>query len=237
MRVVRVEPVPRSPQPSTEVALVVDVIRATSTAAVLLDRGAQALWLTRSLEAARALRTNGELLLGEVGGLRPEGFDLGNSPREASQAAVAGRVVIQSTTNGTKAAHLAAEAPEVLLASLLNAPAAANLAAQLASSQITVVCAGKEGQLGVDDLYTAGVLVERLRSHGFVPQGDGAWLALELVRAQPDPLAVLQSAEAALALVREGLGEDVPYCAQVGLIEAVPRLQERRGAALVFTKG
>lgn len=232
MKRVRVHPLPLAALPEAEVMLVVDVIRATSTAVMFLEAGAQALWLAADLESARALRRNGELLAGEVGGLRPEGFDFGNSPREAAVAELWGRTVIHATTNGTKAAHKAAQvAREVMLASLLNAPAAVQQAARL-GDEVAILCAGKEGQLGLDDLYTAGVLAQALLAEGFEPVGDGVQMALHLAQKPARPL--LEASEAALALVREGLGEDVAFCAQLGLSERVPRLLERRGEALVF---
>ncbi|GEM82012.1 2-phosphosulfolactate phosphatase [Meiothermus hypogaeus] len=232
MKKVRVYPLPPQALPQAEVMLVVDVIRATSTAVMFLEAGAEALWLTAGLEAACALKRNGELLAGEVGGLRPEGFDFGNSPREAALAELAGRTVIHATTNGTKAAHKAAQvAHEVLLASLLNAPAATQLAGRL-GSDVAILCAGKEGQVGIDDLYTAGVLAQGLLAEGFEPEGDGAQMALHL--AQKPALPLLRASEAALALAREGLAADVDFCAQLGFSERVPRLLERRGEALVF---
>ena len=63
----RVDPLPR-PGTYREVAVVVDVIRATTTAGVYLKEGARALVLAPSLEAARLLRAPGEVLAGEVGG-------------------------------------------------------------------------------------------------------------------------------------------------------------------------
>jgi 2-phosphosulfolactate phosphatase len=232
MRRVRVHPLPTAALPEAEVMLVVDVIRATSTAVMFLESGVKALWLTAGLEEARALRQNGELLAGEVGGLKPPGFDFGNSPREVALAELWDRTVIHATTNGTKAAHKAAQvAREVLLASLLNAPAAAQQAARL-GSQVAILCAGKEGQMGMDDLYTAGVLAQMLLAEGFEPVGDGTQVALHLAQKPARPL--LEASEAALALAREGLGEDVAFCAQLGLSERVPRLLQRRGEALIF---
>ncbi len=232
MKKVWVHPLPLDTLPEVEVMLVVDVIRATSTAVMCLEAGAEALWLTAGLESARRLKQNGELLAGELGGLRPQGFDYGNSPREVAASDLSGRTVIQATTNGTKAAHKAAGlAREVLLASLLNAPAGALWAARL-GSEVAILCAGKEGQVGMDDLYTAGVLVQGLLSEGFEPVGDGAQMALYL--AQKPALPLLKASEAALALEHEGLGADVDFCAQLGFSERVPRLLERRGEALVF---
>ncbi|MER3557232.1 MAG: hypothetical protein C4302_04760, partial [Thermus sp.] len=96
-RVFRVDPLPKGPYEG--VAVVIDVIRATTTAGAFLEAGALDLVLAKSLDQARALRLPGEVLAGERGGLRPEGFDLGNSPQEAFR--VRGRRVVMATTNGT----------------------------------------------------------------------------------------------------------------------------------------
>jgi 2-phosphosulfolactate phosphatase len=202
-----------------------------------LEAGAEALYLTASLEAARAFKDADVLLAGEVGGLKPPGFDLGNSPREALEAAVGGRIVVMSTTNGTKAAHVAAKtAKHVLLASLYNAHAAARLARELATEEVAILCAGKEGRVGLDDLYTAGVLAEYLGLMGEVEPEDGARVALAVKRAYQDPLEALSLSAAAQALKAVGLEGDVPFAAQVAKSAAVPLLVGRVGEALIFKR-
>jgi 2-phosphosulfolactate phosphatase len=220
-----------------DVVLVVDVIRATTTAACLLEAGAEALYLVESLEAARAFKDEDVVLAGEVGGLKPPGFDLGNSPREALEAPVGGKVVVMSTTNGTRAAHAAAKsAKHVLLASLYNAHAAARLAKELATEEVAILCAGKEGRAGLDDLYTAGVLAEYLGLLGEVEPEDGARIALAVKRAYQDPLEALSLSAAAQALKGVGLEGDVPFAAQVAKSAAVPILSGRVGDALIFKR-
>ena len=76
---------PPSKSPTHETCLVVDVLRATSCMAVLLGRGAAAVYPAPSIDAARALREQlggDALLCGEVRALPPEGFDYGNSAVE-----------------------------------------------------------------------------------------------------------------------------------------------------------
>ncbi|GAB5601605.1 2-phosphosulfolactate phosphatase [Thermus sp. FJN-A] len=220
-----------------DVVLVVDVIRATTTATCLLEAGAEALYLVPSLEAAKAFKDGDVVLVGEVGGLKPPGFDLGNSPREALEAPVGGRIVVMSTTNGTRAAHAAARtAKHVLLASLYNAHAAARLARELATEEVAILCAGKEGRVGLDDLYTAGVLAEYLGLMGEVEPEDGARVALAVKRSYQDPLEALSLSAAAQALKAVGLEEDVPFCAEVAKSAAVPLLSGRVGEALIFKR-
>jgi 2-phosphosulfolactate phosphatase len=234
---IRVDPLPVEDQAYPDVVLVVDVIRATTTACAFLEAGAEALYLTASLEAAKAFKDEDVVLSGEAGGLKPPGFDLGNSPREALEAPVGGRIVVMSTTNGTKAAHAAAKtAKHVLLASLFNAHAAARLARELATEEVAILCAGKEGRVGLDDLYTAGVLAEYLGLMGEVEPEDGARVALAVKRAYQDPLEALSLSAAALALKAVGLEADVPFAAQVAKSPAVPVLVGRVGEALIFKR-
>jgi 2-phosphosulfolactate phosphatase len=233
----RVDVLPNEGAVYPDVVLVVDVIRATTTAACLLEAGAEALYLVESLEAARAFKDEDVVLAGEVGGLKPPGFDLGNSPREALEAPVGGKVVVMSTTNGTRAAHAAAKsAKHVLLASLYNAHAAARLAKELATEEVAILCAGKEGRAGLDDLYTAGVLAEYLGLLGEVEPEDGARIALAVKRAYQDPLEALSLSAAAQALKGVGLEGDVPFAAQVAKSAAVPILSGRVGDALIFKR-
>ncbi|GAA6735148.1 2-phosphosulfolactate phosphatase [Thermus oshimai] len=234
----RVDLLPREELVYPDVVLVVDVIRATTTAACFLEAGAEALYLVPSLEAARAFKDEDVVLAGEAGGLRPSGFDLGNSPREALEAPVGGKVVVMATTNGTKAAHLAGmTAKHVLLASLFNAHAAARKALELATEEVAILCAGKEGRVGLDDVYTAGVLAEYLGLMREVEPDDGARIALAVRRAHPDPLEALSLSAAALALKGVGLEADVPFCAQVAKSAQVPLLSGRVGEALIFKRG
>ncbi|SDE84892.1 2-phosphosulfolactate phosphatase [Thermus arciformis] len=231
----RVDPLPTETLVYPDVVLVVDVIRSTTTAVALLEAGAEALYWVAGLEAAKAFKDADVLLAGEAGGVKPPGFDLGNSPREALEAPVGGKVVVMSTTNGTKAAHAAAKtAKHVLLASLYNAHAAARKALELATEEVAILCAGKEGRVGLDDLYTAGVLAEYLGLLGEMEPEDGARIALALRRAYQDPLEALSLSAAAQALKGVGLEADVPFAAQVAKSPLVPVLSGRVGEALIF---
>ena len=93
----------------SEAYIVVDVLRATTTIATLFAGGMTSLIAAGRQELARHLAAaEGRLLMGEVGGLPPAGFDFGNSPVEAAAAPVAGRGGVLFTTNGTAALCLLA---------------------------------------------------------------------------------------------------------------------------------
>ncbi|MEV4282579.1 2-phosphosulfolactate phosphatase [Actinoplanes xinjiangensis] len=103
--------------PPGRVVVVIDVIRAFTTAAVAFERGAVEIACAPSVQAGRDLRRRlpDRLLVGESHGLRPADYDLGNSPFEMSTAPLAGRRLIQATSNGT-VGLARCPAPVVLLA-------------------------------------------------------------------------------------------------------------------------
>src|SRR5262249_9659060 len=107
---------------SGHTAVVIDVLRATSTEITALANGAEAIFPAATVEEARALKekTPSLLLAGERHGLPPEGFDLGNSPREFTAEKVKGRKIVHTTTNGTLAWLACRNAAETLGAAFLN---------------------------------------------------------------------------------------------------------------------
>ena len=154
---------------STDVCIVVDVLRATTTLTCLVEHGAQTVAIAADTGAARAAKRRDPtlLLVGEEEGLRPAGFDLGNSPLEIRPGLVAGRRAVCRTSNGTAALRAVADAPVVLLGSLRNAGAvarAAVAAADTLEAGITVVCSGIGGgrDFALDDALVAGHLTSRL---------------------------------------------------------------------------
>jgi 2-phosphosulfolactate phosphatase len=201
--------------------VVIDVLRATSTIAQALASGYERVLCCAEIEDARALRAElpDSLLGGERQAVRVEGFDVGASPREFLEAQ-AGTLIL-STTNGTRAIlETARQCDRVLLGSLLNLSAVAEA---VRSDDVVVVCAGFQGGFALDDVYCAGRIVALLdgeRTHA-------ATAAELLAQAFPSALDGLN----ARTYGPPGLEEDIAYCAQEDLLEAVPELTEVEGAA------
>ncbi|MFN8506617.1 MAG: 2-phosphosulfolactate phosphatase [Dehalococcoidia bacterium] len=149
---------------ATKAYIVVDVLRATTTIATLFARGMTSLVAAGRIELARELAASEHrLLMGEVHGLPPEGFDFGNSPVEAAAAPVAGRGGVLFTTNGTAALCLLAGRGAVFAGAAANATAlAAYVAARYASA--TVVCAGNGAgaRFSLEDFAAAGMIAGAL---------------------------------------------------------------------------
>lgn len=123
------------------VVIVIDVIRAFTVAGYAFAGGAARLWLVRTREEARALRTREPqaLLAGEEQGRLIKGFDTNNSPARMATTNVRGRLIIQRTGAGTQGAVLVAHANHVLLSALTNARATAMYAHTLAASADGVI--------------------------------------------------------------------------------------------------
>ena len=148
--------------------VIVDVYRAFTTAAVAFSRGAERIILVPDIEEALTLRESGagELCIGEVGGVKPEGFDFGNSPYELSLAEVRGRTLIQSTRAGTAGVALARGASRVYAGSLAIASATARAVLDTGPRLVTIVAMGWEGRTRTDEdeqcaLYIKNVLEGR----------------------------------------------------------------------------
>ncbi|HUZ78271.1 MAG TPA: 2-phosphosulfolactate phosphatase [Chloroflexota bacterium] len=219
-------------------AVVIDVLRASSSIITLFDRGCASIGVADSVNAARAaaatFAARGQavpLLCGEVGGLAPYGFDYGNSPSEFAGLDLAGRHVVMATTNGTRALHAAAEAGATLVGALLNANAVVRRALELVAQldEVLLVCSGRAGRFVLDDAVTAGylchVLLSEAKVRGLpVNQSNSAIAAYRLYHSFPNLLAALNESDSARALHSIRLGGDVAYCARASLSKTVPEL-------------
>jgi 2-phosphosulfolactate phosphatase len=133
--------------------VIVDVFRAFTTAAVALARGAQRIVLVPGIEEALRLRDQGvgEICVGEVNGIKPEGFDFGNSPHEMMQASLRGKVVIQSTRAGTTGVAAAEQAQAVYAGSFVVAEATAEAIVRDNPEQVTIVAMGWNARVRTDE--------------------------------------------------------------------------------------
>jgi len=210
------------------VAVVVGVLRATTTVTAALSNGAEAVIPFSDLDECRAYREKEpEVLLGgEREGVMPPGFDLGNSPLEYTAERVFGRRIAYTTTNGTRALTACRGVAEIILGALSNRRAVAERLAE-GGRDATLVCAGKRGGPNLEDTFCAGAIIDmldRLSADG-VDLSDRALIALAVFRGQ-DAGSVLARCEHGRALVGLGFGEDVEYCGRVDALGAVGVLEE-----------
>jgi len=133
--------------------VIIDVFRAFTTAAVALARGAAKIIVVGGVEEALALRSAGlgQICMGEVGGRMPPGFDLGNSPFDASQADLTGKTIIQRTSAGTQGIVAARQATQLYAGSLVTATSTARAICRHSPRQVTLVAMGLDGRSRTDE--------------------------------------------------------------------------------------
>lgn len=222
-------------------AVVIDVLRAATVAAYALDAGATQILPCREIEDALTLAERfspDEVVLGgEREGVAIDGFQLGNSPEEYSPDRVAGKTVILTTTNGTRALDHARQAAELYMASFVDASAV--VSRLIGRPQIAIVCAGTDGNISDDDVLLAGLLVDQLlRRSGIVYQQNAqaitareSWLsAFALPRSlgaeplEPERLNDrLRKTLGARNLIALGLDDDIVAASQLDRFAFAPK--------------
>jgi len=217
-------------------AVIVDALRASATAAALLDCGATEILVVGEVEdALRARREcwSEALLFGERGGLPPGGFDFGNSPSDAHHAR--GRRVIFTTSNGSVRLLQAWGAPSIHFGTTTNAQAVVELLATQ-PRDVVLIPAGKVGHTGYDALedWAAATAIAMLAGARI---GEGALYYRDTrQQIELDGIAALfESAPHANELRKVGLAEDIALCARMNTARAVPTVSQRGDDGLVLT--
>jgi len=207
--------------------VVFDVFRATSSMVTALANGAEAIVAVEEISDALELKKKNPshqnvLLAGERDGVRIRAaltggteFDLGNSPREFTKEKVAGKTIVMTTTNGTRALQSCAHAKTVLIGSFLNLKATADVVLGASPENLLVICSGTYEQTAYEDVLGAGALCDLLWSH-LEPSGvsDSAKMARELyLVARKDVLTEASQSRNGLRLLSiPELKDDVAFC-------------------------
>jgi 2-phosphosulfolactate phosphatase len=218
------------PRPQ-RVAVVVDVIRATTTIVTAFQYGVRSILPVATVEEATQVKASatGALLAGERGGKRLPGFDLGNSPREFVREAVADRDVVLTTSNGTKTLRAVGEGRAVAIGAFLNRAAVGHWLLCRGEDAL-IVCSGYEGIFSLEDAVCAGAMVDRLIGEGAsITLGDGARACQVLwTRYAPDVPGLLRATGWGRHIVGIGLGADLDACARLDVTDVVPVMVDGR---------
>ncbi|HDG68514.1 MAG TPA: 2-phosphosulfolactate phosphatase [candidate division Zixibacteria bacterium] len=214
-----------------DVAVVIDVLRATTTLLFALKSGAERIIPAESVDVARQLKQKfpDALLCGERNGTKIPGFDLGNSPVEYTPENVRGKVLIYASTNGSvMMKKVSRVAKRVFLASLRNVSAAAEKIYSSGARKVLVACSGREGFFSLEDAYCAGMLyeeLEELAERQVRGANDGTTLAYSLVRYFGYAVdEIFHRSEHARYLASLGLGEDISLAGEVDADSIVPEV-------------
>ncbi len=243
-------------------AVIIDILRASSTMITALQNGATRVIPCGTTDEAFRLRDlspqESILLGGERGGVKIQGFDFGNSPAEYNATAVAGRTVVFTTTNGTKAILKASAAATILIGSFLNRATIADRLRQ-EHRNTHLICAGTDGIVTGEDVLFAGAIVDELigynapESQNRVFAGwtlnDSAVMAWSLWRKTVADIAhgdaetptreiterlalAMQNTQGGRNLVSLGYDSDINLCSQLDQFRIIPELDRQQNCLL-----
>ena len=215
------------------IVVVIDLLRATSSMVYGIDNGAGAIIPVAQVEDCLNYDGKGYLLAAERNGEVVEGYDFGNSPFSYTAEKVKGKTVVLTTTNGTKALHMArSRASQVVIGAFLNLQSLCDWL-RTQEKDVLLLCAGWKDQFNLEDTLFAGAVVSHLRKH-FVHFDDASVAAEDLYMLAKDDLrAYVGKSSHSHRMVALNIGEDVKFCLQLNICQAIPVLV---GDALVALK-
>ena len=217
-----------------DAAVVIDVLRATTTIAWSLQNGAEAIEAFANLEeleaAAAAWPAQQRLRAGERGGQRVAGYDLGNSPLAVTPELVGGKRIFMSTTNGTRSLAAVKSVPLLLTACLPNRTAVARRLLEQECSRVWIVGSGWEGDYSLEDSLAAGAVASAAIEMAVAPHigvsfGNDEMLAALALWQQwhLDTETCLRTASHGQRLINLGNHDtDFACCAAVDSLQLVP---------------
>ncbi len=222
--------------PPPECAVVIDVLRATTTIATALAAGADGVQVFGDLqmlqEAGSQWPAEKRILAGERGGKAVEGFDLGNSPLDYTPMRVAGRRIFMSTTNGTRALKRVESVPAVVTGAFVNLSAVVQFLIEQSFETLWILGSGWQGAYALEDTACAGGILDRMGAQigpNLVLGNDEAVGAMALYRQwQQNLVGLLKQASHGQRLLNLGseYEEDLRHCATVDSLHVLPRQRD-----------
>lgn len=212
------------------VAVVIDVLRTTTTIVYALGAEANGIIPCVELEEARQLANEmpvGQCLLaGERKGIPLPDFDLGNSPRKFTTQICKGSTIVLTTSNGTKALLRCQEAERILIAAFVNYSAVCEQLLQ-EKRPVYIVCSGTDGDVTLEDTLLAGAIVDCLSDNQSVHLNDGARLAWDCFESHGCYLeSALKLSAGGQRLCNLDVEEDIAGAARVDAFNLVPEFRK-----------
>ncbi|HTQ63580.1 MAG TPA: 2-phosphosulfolactate phosphatase [Puia sp.] len=198
------------------IVVIIDVLRATSTIATALYNGAKYVIpvdsVAKCIELGKQINC---VTAGERDGKIAEGLSYGNSPFEYSRKFIEGKILVLTTTNGTKLLHMALDkgARHIVTGSFVNLSAVCDyLVSQ--NQNVILACAAWKDKINIEDTLFAGAVIHRIKNH-FTIQCDSSGIAETIyMEGKKDMYEFMkkQNASHFLRLSGYGLEKDIRYC-------------------------
>ena len=213
-------------------AVVIDVLRATTTIATALDAGAEAVQAFRDIEELLTKSADWpsqkRLRAGERGGKQVEGCDLGNSPLDCTSELVAGKRLFLSTTNGTRALQRVEQASTVVTAAMVNYQSVIDYLQKKQPDTVWLVGSGWQGSYSLEDTVCAGAIAKAFYEEDIEVIGnDEVVAAIALYSQWQDNLVgMFELASHGQRLFRLNNRADLEYCAEENILDILPMQTE-----------
>ena len=213
------------------VVVVIDVFRATSTIAAALYNGANCVIpvdaIPKAIEISR--RENG-IAAGERDGKLADGLSHGNSPLEYSREFIRDKVLVLTTTNGTRLLHMALAngADDIITGSFPNLSAVCQYITSR-NKNVILACAGWKDRFNLEDTLFAGAVIHTVKKH-FTIHCDSSFMAEEMyLRGQGNLVQFAENLTHYHRLVsRFGYIDDIEFCLSADVANVLPLYQNGR---------
>lgn len=218
------------------IVVVVDVFRATTTMAAAFQNGVSSIRPVATIEEAMEYKEKGWLVGAERNVKRCDFADFGNSPFDYTPEKVAGKDVIFTTTNGTKAITIAKSAYRVVTGAFVNLQAVADFCRRH-GRDVVVLCSGWQDKVNIEDTLFGGALVGVLVATGeYEPATDAAIIARDMwMNNRHRLISYLDPTDHMARLKANHLEDAVPYCLTLNQAAVVPELTVEEGILVLRT--
>lgn len=207
------------------IVVVVDVFRATTTMVTAFNNGTCSIRPVATIEEAEAYKAKGWLVGAERNVKRCEFADFGNSPFDYTEEKIAGKDLVFTTTNGTRAITIAKSAFRVVVGAFINLQAVATYCARY-KRDVVVLCSAWQDKVNIEDTLFGGALTEvLLTTEGYEVGSDAAVIARDMwTNNKENLLAYLDKTDHLGRLKDNHLEDSVPYCLTLNQTDKVPEL-------------
>ncbi|MEW5821972.1 MAG: 2-phosphosulfolactate phosphatase [Cyanobacteriota bacterium] len=221
--------------------IVIDVLRACSTITYAFNgynnedisvlKGVKEIIPVKNIESALLLFNSLDdksdyLLAGEINGFKPEGFHLGNSPKDYEVNKIFGKSLIFATTNGTKTLNIFKEANNLLIASFLNA-FAVTLKLIALDKDVIIACSGTEDVCGLEDVTCGGLICSNIKDLSMeknlkINFSDSSIIAMKAYQSFGNVLDIFKQSTHGQRLIKAGFENDLLPCSKINKFNIVP---------------
>jgi 2-phosphosulfolactate phosphatase len=204
---------------SSSIVVIIDVLRATSTIATALYNGARSIIPVDSVaECIKLGKQIDVITAGERDGKIADGLKYGNTPLQYTPEFIKGKILVLTTTNGTRLLHmaLAEGAPGIITGSFCNLSAVCDYLIKQ-NRNVILACAAWKDRINIEDTLFAGAVINRIKNN-FQQNCDASRMAETLyVQANNDLFGFLKEKNAShyQRLMGYGLEDDIRYCLTV----------------------